>query len=69
MTYMIENSNSKVLGYYTRLNDAKDFVIALGAPFNCYRIVAMRGPYKFEGFHAYYMRYNGKSFYYDKGNI
>jgi hypothetical protein len=65
-TYYIEDSNGEILGYWSQLKPAKDMVIALGIPFNCLRIVCLKGQYKYEGRHAYYMKYNGKAFYYEK---
>lgn len=65
-TYYVENDKKKILSYFSRLRDAKQLVISLCIPFNSNRIVCLKGPYKYEGWHAYYMRYNGKKFYYEK---
>ncbi len=69
-TYYIENLNDfQVYGYFNTLYDAKqtllkmltntnDIIICL----NDFRIVCLKGPYKYEGRHAYYLIFNGTKF-------
>lgn len=59
-TYYIENSNSEIVNYFGRLSDAKRVLTTL-VP-NEYRIVCLKGQYKYEGRHAYFVYFNGLKF-------
>lgn len=52
VTYLIENESNQVVGYSFTLKDAKEYLTnGQGAV-----ITQLVGPYKYEGFHHYYMR-------------
>lgn len=52
ITYLIENKDSQVVGYEFTLKEAKEY---LTQGIGC-QITQLVGPYKYEGFHHYYMR-------------
>jgi len=52
ITYLIENESSQVVGYSFTLKEAKDYLIKGEG----HVITQLVGPYKYEGFHHYYMK-------------
>lgn len=60
-TYYIETiDNCSVFAYYDRLYGAKRDLLRFKD--NEAIIVCLKGPYKYEGYHAYKMIYDGKRF-------
>lgn len=56
-TYYIElNSDKSILGYFTRLYDAKYDLVKMTKPGHA-RIVCLKGQYKYEGSHFYEVTY------------
>ncbi len=61
-TYYIEGLSDKHLyAYFTLLRQAKYDLVKMFKP-NQARIVCLKGPYKYEGRHAYYLTFDGKKF-------
>lgn len=60
-TYYIEDFSGQILIYYSNLSDAKDF-LQTKKPYMKYRIVCLKGFYKYEGEHAYYLYFNGEKY-------
>lgn len=61
-TYYIEVlSDHQIYSYFTRLKDAKYDLVKMFKD-NKARIVCLKGQYKYEGRHVYYMTYDGKKF-------
>lgn len=61
-TYYIEGlSDNHLYTYFTRLRDAKYDLIKLFKP-NHARIVCLKGSYRYEGYHAYYLTFDGLKF-------
>lgn len=61
ITYYIEDCNGEILGYFKTLTEAKRQLVKLVS--NEHRIVQLRGQYFGEGFHSYYMYFDGIKFY------
>ena len=59
-TYYIEDSRGEILGYFKSLTESKRQLKKL-IP-NEHRIVQLKGQYFGEGFHKYYMYFDGSIF-------
>ena len=70
-TYYIEDSNGEILNYTQTLSDAKQLLQCMLGAYgaNDLRIVCLSGPYKYEGVHLYYLKFNPtkNKYYYSKG--
>ena len=60
-TYIIENKDNEVLGYFCRLSDAKYYLVKQFNYSTC-SILMMQGDYFGEGWHKYRLVFNGKTF-------
>ncbi len=61
-TYYIEGlSDHFIYAYFDRLHWAKYELVKLFKPGHA-RIVCLKGQYKYEGYHAYEVTYDGKRF-------
>jgi len=66
-TYYIEDCNGNIVNYWNRLQDAKDYFLFMSSgnaeneyvARNDLRIVQLKGSYKYEGKHVYYLTYDG----------
>lgn len=58
-TYLVENAQNQVIGYYTQLCEAKSF-LEKNEPSG--KITCLKGNYFGEGFHLYYLNYSGKKY-------
>jgi hypothetical protein len=58
ITWMVENSNKEVIAYTDRLSDAKRIAQCEAVA----KITKIVGPYPYEGYHAYYVVWDGKTF-------
>lgn len=60
-TYYIENSNYEIQAYYTQLKWAKYDLVKMFKSEQA-RIVCLKGQYKYEGRHAYFITHDGTKF-------
>ncbi len=61
ITYMVENECNEIIGYSTQLCEAKRIGEKSYAS-NRFLITKLVGPYKYEGYHDYYLVYDGKKY-------
>jgi len=60
-TYFIENTEtSELIEYFTNLHDAKYLLKHINK--DNYRLVQLKGPYKYEGYHQYEIFYINNKF-------
>lgn len=59
-SYIIENHNGEIIGYSIQLCEAKR-ILERNSP-KLGKITCLKGPYFHEGFHHYYLIFDGKKY-------